>query len=233
MGHQADKSDPYGFYHEFRPSTDSRVWDLTKYTWQDEEWVTNRAETQRMDKPIHIYEIHLGSWKRVPETNGFINYRDLAHQLADYALDMGYTHIELLPITEHPFDGSWGYQVTGYFAPTSRFGTPDDFKYFVDHCHQKGIGVILDWVPAHFPRDAHGLGYFDGTHLYEHADPRQGEHRDWGTKILNIISTGCASMPSPQCSIWTTAARSASGFPTVTAAVRIWKPLISSAASTS
>ncbi len=186
MGHQADKSDPYGFYHEFRPSTDSRVWDLTKYAWQDEDWVTNRAETQRMDKPIHIYEIHLGSWKRVPETNGFINYRDLAHQLADYALDMGYTHIELLTITEHPFDGSWGYQVTGYFAPTSRFGTPDDFKYFVDHCHQKGIGVILDWVPAHFPRDAHGLGYFDGTHLYEHADPRQGEHRDWGTKIFNF-----------------------------------------------
>ncbi len=130
--------------------------------------------------------MHLGSWKRVPETDGFLNYRDLAHQLVDYAKDLGYTHIELLPITEHPLDGSWGYQVTGYYAPSSRFGTPDEFKYFVDYCHQNGIGVLLDWVPAHFPRDAHGLSFFDGTHVYEHADPRQGEHKDWGTKIFNF-----------------------------------------------
>ena len=186
MGYEVDKSDPYGFYAEMRPVTDSRVWDIHKYQWNDDEWFAARAERQQIDRPINIYEVHLGSWRRVPETNGFLNYVDLAHQLVDYALEMGYTHIELLPITEHPFDGSWGYQTTGYFAPTSRFGTPDDFKYFVDHCHQHGIGVILDWVPAHFPRDAHGLAYFDGTHLYEHADPRLGEHVDWGTKIFNF-----------------------------------------------
>ena len=186
MGYQVDKTDPYGFYAEMRPSTDSRVWDIDKYEWQDQGWMESRAERQALDRPINIYEVHPGSWRRVPETDGFLNYRDLAHQLTAYALEMGYTHLELLPITEHPFDGSWGYQTTGYFAPTSRFGTPDDFMYFVDYCHQHGIGVILDWVPAHFPRDAHGLAYFDGTHLYEHSDPRQGEHRDWGTKIFNF-----------------------------------------------
>ncbi len=185
MGYQVDKADPYGFYAELRPTTDSRVWDIDQYVWGDAEWLASRPQRQALDKPLNVYEVHLGSWKRVPETNGFLNYRDLAHDLVAYALEMGFTHIELLPITEYPFDGSWGYQVTGYYAPTSRFGTPDDFMYFVDHCHQNGIGVILDWVPAHFPRDAHGLGFFDGTHVYEHSDPRQGEHKDWGTKIFN------------------------------------------------
>jgi 1,4-alpha-glucan branching enzyme len=185
LGYEIDKSDPYGFYAELRPSTDSRVWDLAKYEWQDAAWLEARPARQALDQPINIYEVHLGSWRRVPEDNGFLNYRDLAHQLVEYVQQMGYTHIELLPITEHPFDGSWGYQTTGYFAPTSRFGTPDDFKYFVDHCHQHNLGVILDWVPGHFPRDAHGLAFFDGTHLYEHSDPRQGEHQDWGTKVFN------------------------------------------------
>ena len=166
--------------------TDSRVWDIDKYAGTTGNGWTNAARRQALNQPINIYEVHLGSWKRVPEDNGFLCYRDLAHQMVDYAREMGYTHIELLPITEHPFDGSWGYQVTGYFAPTSRFGTPDDFMYFVDHCHQHGIGVILDWVPAHFPRMRHGLAFFDGTHLYEHADPRQGEHQDWGTKDLQL-----------------------------------------------
>ena len=185
MGHEMDKSDPFGFYAELRPSTDSRVWDVDKYVWNDGDWLESRVRRQSLDSPISIYEVHLGSWRRVPEDNSFLSYRDLAHQLVDYAKQMNYTHIELLPITEHPFDGSWGYQVTGYFAPTSRFGPPDEFQYFVDYCHQNEIGVLLDWVPAHFPKDGHGLGYFDGTHLYEHADPRRGEHRDWGTFIFN------------------------------------------------
>jgi 1,4-alpha-glucan branching enzyme len=184
--YEIDKCDPYGFYAEKRPSAESRVWDINRYAWHDQEWLDRRAQRQALNQPINIYEVHLGSWRRVPEGNGFLNYRDLAHQLIDYAKTMGYTHIELMPITEHPFDGSWGYQVTGYFAPTSRFGTPDDFMYFIDTCHQNGIGVILDWVPAHFPKDGHGLSYFDGTHLYEHSDPRQGEHLDWGTKIFNF-----------------------------------------------
>ena len=186
QGHESEKSDPYAFYSEMRPHTASRVWPLDQHEWQDEAWMAARVTTQALDKPINIYEVHLGSWKRVPSDNGFLNYRDLARELVAYAKEMGYTHLELLPITEHPFDGSWGYQATGYFAPTSRFGSPSDFMAFVDYCHQAGIGVILDWVPAHFPRDAHGLGFFDGTHLYEHADPRLGEHRDWGTKIFNF-----------------------------------------------
>ncbi len=185
-GYDVEKSDPYGFYSEKRPNTASRVWSLEEYQWQDERWMTQLPTHQALDKPINIYEVHLGSWKRVPEDNGFLTYQDLAHDLVAYAKEMGYTHLELLPITEHPFDGSWGYQTTGYFAPTSRFGSPSDFMAFVDYCHQQGIGVILDWVPAHFPRDAHGLSFFDGTHLYEHADPRMGEHRDWGTKIFNF-----------------------------------------------
>jgi len=186
LGYEGEKSDPYGFYSEVRPYTASRIWPLEQYQWHDEAWMTDRPTRQALDKPINIYEVHLGSWKRVPEDNGFLHYRDLAHQLVAYAKEMGYTHLELMPITEHPFDGSWGYQTVGYFAPTSRFGSPSDFMEFVDYCHQHGIGVILDWVPAHFPRDAHGLGFFDGSHLYEHADPRMGEHRDWGTKIFNF-----------------------------------------------
>ncbi len=180
------KSDPYGFAMELRPGTASRVWDLAQYQWQDAAWLAERAVRQALDAPIAIYEVHLGSWQRVSaEGNRWLTYRELADQLVPYVRDMGYTHLELLPITEHPFDGSWGYQTTGYFAPTARFGTPDDFRYLVDQAHQAGLGVFLDWVPAHFPRDAAGLAVFDGTHLYEHADPRRGEHQDWGTLIFN------------------------------------------------
>ncbi|MBV9545709.1 MAG: 1,4-alpha-glucan branching protein GlgB, partial [Chloroflexi bacterium] len=180
-----EKADPYGFAAELRPNTGSVVWDLSQYEWHDDEWLRQRRERQSLDAPISIYEVHLGSWKRVPETNGFLTYKELARQLAEYCQMMGYTHVELLPISEHPLDASWGYQTVGYYAPTSRFGNPDDFKAFVDILHQAGIGVILDWVPAHFPNDPHGLASFDGTALYEHADPRQGEHPDWGTKIFN------------------------------------------------
>jgi 1,4-alpha-glucan branching enzyme len=180
-----DKADPLGFASEVRPRTASMVWDLSKYQWADQRWISQRGEAQAFQAPISIYEVHLGSWKRTPEKNGFLSYVELGHQLAEYCRMMGYTHIELLPISEHPFDPSWGYQTVGYFAPTSRFGTPDDFRAFVEILHQAGIGILLDWVPAHFPRDAHGLANFDGTALYEHADPRQGEHPDWGTKVFN------------------------------------------------
>ncbi len=178
------KADPIGFFSELRPKNASIVWDIEKYTWGDQQWMEERASRQQPDAPISIYEVHLGSWRR---KNGWewLTYKDLACDLVPYVKDMGYTHIELLPITEHPFDGSWGYQVTGFFAPTSRFGTPDQFQAFVDTCHQAGIGVILDWVPAHYPKDEVGLGFFDGTHLYEHEDPRQGAHPDWGTYIFN------------------------------------------------
>lgn len=178
------KTDPMAFFHEVRPSTSSIVWDINRYKWQDREWMEKRAKTAPLDKPASIYEVHLGSWRRGAH-NEFLGYRDLAEQLIDYVVEMGYTHIELLPVAEHPFDGSWGYQVTGYYAPTSRFGMPDDFMYFVDRCHQRGIGVIVDWVPAHFPKDDFALRWFDGTALYEHADPRKGEHQDWGTMIFN------------------------------------------------
>jgi 1,4-alpha-glucan branching enzyme len=181
-----EKSDPHAYAAELRPKTASTVWDVDKYGWGDQAWMERRAGTNHLHEPISIYEVHLGSWMRAPEEGDrFLTYRELAHELVDYVKKMGYTHVELLPVMEHPLDASWGYQVIGYFAPTSRFGTPDDFQYFVDHCHQNGIGVILDWVPAHFPRDAHGLARFDGTALYEHADPRKGEHRDWGTLIFN------------------------------------------------
>ena len=184
--HLLIKSDPYAFYSEARPKTASVVWDINKYKWNDSEWVENRDKPTPLDKPLSIYELHLGSWARkTEEGNRFLTYREIAHLLIDYVKDMGYTHIELMPVMEHPFDASWGYQVTGYFAPTSRFGTPEDFMYFVDYCHQNNIGVIVDWVPAHFPRDGHSLIQFDGTSLYEHEDPRKGEHPDWGTLIFN------------------------------------------------
>ena len=186
-GMLAVKSDPYGFASEVRPNTASRVWNLSRYQWNDADWIASRKSRQKLQSPISIYEVHLGSWQRVKEEdNRFLTYRELAERLIPYVKDMGYTHIEFLPITEHPYDGSWGYQAVGYYAPTARFGTPDDFRYFMDAAHQAGIGVILDWVPAHFPKDAHGLGFFDGTHLYEHADPRKGEHTDWGTFIFNF-----------------------------------------------
>jgi len=180
------KTDPYGFYFERRPKTAAIVYDINKYRWQDAQWMAERPQKNALDAPIAVYEVHLGSWMRVPEEgNRYLTYRELAHRLVDYVKQMGYTHIELLPVTEHPYDGSWGYQTIGYYAPTSRFGEPEDFMYFVDYCHQHGVGVFLDWVPAHFPKDAHGLAYFDGSHLYEHADPRKGEHQDWGTLIFN------------------------------------------------
>src|SRR5262245_13340948 len=180
------KTDPYGFRFELPPLSAAIVARRT-YEWHDADWMTSRAAANAwFEKPVAIYEVHLGSWARIPEERGrWLTYRELAERLIPYVKEMGYTHIELLPVMEHPFYGSWGYQVTGFFAPTSRFGAPQDFKAFVDACHQHGIGVILDWVPAHFPKDAHGLARFDGTFLYEHADPRQGEHRDWGTLIFN------------------------------------------------
>lgn len=179
------KSDPYGNYAEVRPSTASVVADLNKYQWHDERWLGEREYSNSMSKPISIYEVHLGSWKKNGTETGYLSYRELAHDLVDYVKEMGYTHIELLPISEHPYDGSWGYQVVGYYAPTSRFGTPEDFMYFVDYCHQNSIGVILDWVPGHFPKDDHGLIKFDGSSLYEYDDPRKGEHPHWGTMIFN------------------------------------------------
>jgi 1,4-alpha-glucan branching enzyme len=185
-GFEAEKSDPYGFYFEYRPKTASVVWDINDYRWSDNEWMSRRPETCWHESPVSIYEVHLGSWMRVPEDdNRFLTYRELAGTLIEYVKQMGYTHIELLPVSEHPLDASWGYQTIGYFAPTSRFGTPEDFMYFVDVCHRNNIGVILDWSPAHFPKDGHALGFFDGTALYEHQDPRKGEHRDWGTLIFN------------------------------------------------
>ncbi len=181
------KTDPYGFFHEVRPKNASVVYDINKYEWNDVEWMEKRRNSDPLGKPISVYEVHLGSWRRDPgDPERFLSYQELAEQLVDYVKEMGYTHIELLPVAEHPFDGSWGYQVTGYYAPTSRFGAPQDFQYFVDHCHQNDIGVIIDWVPAHFPKDAHGLAKFDGSALYEHADPRLGEHMDWGTLIFNF-----------------------------------------------
>lgn len=186
-GYVVNKADPYGFYAELRPQTASVVADIDQYEWGDLAWREARRQTDWLHAPISIYEVHLGSWWRVNEEDHRpLTYREVAHQLVDYVKQMGYTHIELLPITEHPHDGSWGYQTIGYYAVTSRYGTPTDFMYFVDQCHQAGIGVFLDWVPAHFPKDIHGLNYFDGTHLYEHADPRLGEQPDWGTLVFNF-----------------------------------------------
>lgn len=181
-----DKSDPYGFYMEKRPQNASIVYDLGVYRWKDAKWIKQRETSDPYRSPMNIYEVQLGSWMRVSEEeNRFLTYRELADKLVKYVKKMGYTHIELLPVSEYPFDGSWGYQVTGYYAPTSRYGEPDDFRYFVDCCHQKGIGVIVDWVPGHFPKDANGLARFDGTALYEHEDWRKGEHKEWGTYVFN------------------------------------------------
>ncbi|MFN8006857.1 MAG: 1,4-alpha-glucan branching protein GlgB [Terriglobia bacterium] len=180
------KADPYGAYFEKPPKTASIVHDTSRYVWQDRDWMEKRPTRNWLDSPVSIYEVHLGSWMRATEENNrYLTYDELADRLISYACDLGYTHLQLLPVMEHPFDGSWGYQTIGYFAPTSRFGTPEQFKAFVDRCHQSGLGVLLDWVPAHFPKDAHGLSFFDGTHLYEHADRRLGEHQDWGTLIFN------------------------------------------------
>jgi 1,4-alpha-glucan branching enzyme len=206
-GHAYEKSDPYGYYHEARPKTASIVTDLDRYQWQDSAWLDRRRHTDALTQPISVYECHLGSWLHAAADSPailpdgtpepaivvseykpgarYLTYRELAERLIPYVKELGFTHIELLPIAEHPFDGSWGYQVTGYYAPTSRFGTPEDFMYFVDRCHEAGIGVLVDWVPGHFPKDGHGLAFFDGTHLYEHADPRKGEHKEWGTLIFN------------------------------------------------
>jgi 1,4-alpha-glucan branching enzyme len=180
------KSDPLAFFGQHGIQTASMVFNLDRFKWSDDDWVDARKTKQWHKEAVSIYEVHLGSWARVPEEgNRYLSYIELSDRLIPYVKDLGYTHVELMPVAEHPFDGSWGYQVTGYFAPTSRFGNPDEFRHFVDRCHQNGIGVIVDWVPGHFPKDAHGLALFDGTHLYEHADPRQGEHRDWGTLIFN------------------------------------------------
>ena len=206
-GHPYEKSDPYGFQQEVRPKTASIVTDLDTYTWHDSAWIEQRRHTDQLTQPISVYECHMGSWLhasssepavlsdgeiepavQVSELNPgarFLTYRELADRMIPYVKDLGYTHIEMLPVAEHPFDGSWGYQVTGYFAPTSRYGKPEDFMYFVDQCHAAGIGVLVDWVPGHFPKDGHGLAFFDGTHLYEHADPRKGEHKEWGTLVFN------------------------------------------------
>jgi 1,4-alpha-glucan branching enzyme len=205
-GHIYEKTDPYGFQQEVRPKTASIVADLNTYEWNDDEWLEKRRHNDPLTKPISVYEVHIGSWlhtaytEKAPHLRGeddsvqvsewkpearFLTYYELAEKLIPYVKELGYTHIELLPIAEHPFDGSWGYQVTGYYAPTSRYGTPEDFMYFVDQCHLNGIGVIVDWVPGHFPKDGHGLALFDGTRLYEHDDPRKGEHQEWGTLIFN------------------------------------------------
>ncbi len=206
-GHIYEKSDPYGFYQEVRPKTASIVTDLETYEWQDQDWLEKRRQTDPLTQPISVYEVHLGSWLHASSAEPyirpdgtveppvivadlkpgarFLTYRELADKLIPYVKELGFTHIELLPIAEHPFDGSWGYQVTGYYAATSRYGSPQDLMYFIDQCHQNGIGVIVDWVPGHFPKDGHGLALFDGTHLYEHADPRKGEHKEWGTLVFN------------------------------------------------
>jgi len=183
-----EKSDPYGFAAELRPQTASIVVDIHQHQWQDEAWMQERAQRQQLSSPISIYELDIGSWRRMldrPGEHRLLTYRELAHTLAPYIKDLGFTHVELLPMTEYPYDGSWGYQVTGYFAPTSRYGSPEDFQYLVDYLHQQDIGVLLDWVPSHFPKDGFALSYFDGTHLYEYADPRKGEHKEWGTYVFD------------------------------------------------
>ena len=200
-GYRAQKSDPYGFYSELRPHTASIVCDLNQYHWGDSDWMSARAQSDPLSQPMNTYELHLGSWRR-KQGDEFLNYRELADELVPYLVDMGYTHLELLPVAEHPLDASWGYQVTGYFAPTSRYGAPADFMHLIDRCHQNNIAVILDWVPAHFPKDGHGLNYFDGTHLYSHEDPLQGEHPDWGTMIFNYARSEVRSFLLSNALFW-------------------------------
>ena len=200
------KADPYANYSELRPGNASRVVDLTGYKWSDSVWMKKRQEFDVDKDAMSIYEVHPGSWKKHPaqgeDDPGFYNYRELAHELAKYVKEMGYTHVELMGIAEHPFDGSWGYQVTGYYAPTSRYGTPEDFRYFVNYLHKNKIGVILDWVPAHFPKDAHGLADFDGAPTYEYADPRKGEHPDWGTKVFDYGKNEVIHFLLSNCKYW-------------------------------
>jgi 1,4-alpha-glucan branching enzyme len=206
-GHCYEKADPYGFQHEVRPAKSSVISKIDSFQWSDQSWISNRDNRDPLEQPISVYEMHLGSWMHASSDDPFINsngehrapvpaadmkpgsrlltYKELANKVIPYVKERGFTHIELMPISEHPFDGSWGYQVTGWYAPTSRFGSPDEFRAFVDSCHKEGIGIILDWVPGHFPKDQHGLAYFDGSHLYEHSDPRVGEHKEWGTLIFN------------------------------------------------
>lgn len=197
------KSDPLATYAEVRPNTASIVYDLNHYQWNDDEWMKYRENSNTYDRPMSIYEVHLGSWRRKGDNGSeFLTYREFADRLVPYVSNMGFTHVEFLPLCEHPLDASWGYQITGLFAPTSRFGTPDDFRYMIDKFHQAGISVIMDWVPAHFPKDAHGLAEFDGTCLYEHSDPRKGEHKDWGTKIYNYGRTEVCNLLCASALYW-------------------------------
>ena len=200
-GQKQYKADPYGFYSEVRPHTASKIYDLNKYSWDDEQWLETRRESDILKEPINIYEVHLGSWKK-KEDGSFYNYREIAHQLAEYVKQMGYTHVELMPINEHPFDRSWGYQITGYYSVTSRYGDPDDFKYFVDYLHQEGIGIILDWVPGHFCKDDHGLREFDGTPLYEYSDSRKAEKEEWGTLTFDFKSNEVQSFLISNAVFW-------------------------------